>query len=249
MATPATKKRKLENEEVKEQYNNSQLCTLDTIINTSIDDILGNEMDTEKLEAVSVKLQLLQNAIKIRIMNSISFTNMDTDEIQEYLMKFIECTDASVDDDDRQGYGMWICDVTTNGTFKIGPNKTELTFKCNLSQNYEITGDISMGNLWSLEIESCEPKDVNINLSEIKKLVKESGIKGIGTGNTNNNNNGDKEHEEYYKFTLFLSEICFRLIEETSKESCWYGSVNDLDLYALWDKLKCGDEELKDLYW
>eukprot|EP01084_Bolivina_argentea_P188130 323933_1 len=241
---PTLKKRKLDN---------SEISILDIIMDTTIDNIFGhgNEMDTKQLEGVSDKLESMQNAIKIRIMNSISFANLNVAEMQEYLLKFVECTYAKVNENEREDYGLTIRDLNTNGKFLIGPNKTALIFECYLHQGCEVEGNISMDKLWNVEIENFECKNVNINLSEIERLVKESGIKGIGNQMTksNSNKNNGNDSEEYFKFTFVLSTICLNLIEEKSNENCWYGCINDLHLIAIEDALKCGDEVFEDVCW
>eukprot|EP01084_Bolivina_argentea_P116722 207340_1 len=156
-----------------------------SILNSDIDDIFGNVcMNTNQLDELSKKLALLQNETKQRLMNSISFDDIDItthSDSQNKLEKFINCTKSHVENGDAEtdlSYNYF--HVNSEGTFEIGPNKTKLHFYCSVGDHEgDKDGEISFGDLWSVELPKRH-NSVNVDLESIKKLVKVSGIKGIG---------------------------------------------------------------------
>eukprot|EP01083_Nonionella_stella_P157942 513351_1 len=229
---PPSKKRKLDldTEQLGDDYK--EQCVMDTILSTPIDAIFGNRTtDTNQLEEFAKKLELIQDATKIQIMNSLnSFDTMDSDEIRETLEKFIICISAKVDSEESESYNAgYYRNVSSQGQFAIGPNKQSLEFSCDLyGEGSMISGSVTFGQIWKSELDDGHPS-TEVNLDEVKKLVEKSGIKGIGN-KSRENTNIKQDCYGYDKFANDLIEICLDLVSENSDEGCWYGDIPEVDL-------------------
>ena len=254
------KRRRLNNDEIEESFVDEEKKSksiVELILDSEIDDILGDETNVETLDKLSKKLQLLHEEVKQQEMKAISFENvqnpMDSTETKSKLEKFIHCTKSDVMNGDSEcDIGDNYFHITSYGYFEFGLNKTSIHFNASIGdQEGDTRRQVSLnanGNeLWRVEIEENVDPKININLDAVKQFVESSGIKGIGIKPQKNKNNKNKDEDVchgYYAFLNDLTEICIELIENQNGETI-YGDLDpEFELYSVFEQGKIDELNL-----
>ena len=140
---------------------------------------------------------------------------------------------------------MYPCQVTSEGKFLVGPNQAKLRFiSCICTHDGDNGGFVELGDLWQVHLNMFDDHESIINLDNIKKFVKNSGIKGVGVHNKNRNR---KDYYGYYDFTYDLTMICLGLVKQDDQWGNplgWGGSGGQEDVIDdILNTLQEGDTE------